>query len=359
MKDHVEAEAKPDVKQLHSILRSEYEKEKHFKLTEGSNPIRKNVSAKSLTSSSDDNEQAGSLYGGGVWREKWRAEKAGDGAGEIRCIRGMCFTDSGELAVSEEKNSRVQIFNSVDGRSLKILKTEGQGQGQGSSVVGRRMQPAGIALMPQRGLLAVADLNRVVFFDPSYNGHWNTEAHLKNKTNLHGMAVNARGNLILTDVGTKPSVGLYETEGKLVREFKADFKKPLNVTVSHEYAIIFVSDSELGCVYLFDQEGRLLSKIGQYGSDTSGGRLVYPQGLCCLSNGQLVVADRAQHRLPVYDVRNRSVEHLLTEDDGIKNPVSVAVVADKYLAVSEENYDFKVNEYKLKMFRRKRRNNES
>lgn len=279
-------------------------------------------------------------------RELWRIQSAGEAKGEIRAIRGMCFTASGQLAVTEEKNSRVQIFNASDGRSLRVLKE--------TSFI-RRMQPAGICLIPGKPILAVADLNRVVFLDHEYNGQWSTEVIVKNKTNLTGVAAINRGALVLTDNGIKSSVGLFEPDGRVIREFQVDFERPQGVTVSHELGITFVSDSTVGCVYLFDHDGRLISRIGQTGCDLV--RLIYPQGLCCLSSGTcLLVADRAQHRLVVFDVRNHAVDHLITTDDKLYSPICLASSRNKYLAISEENQDFKLNEYELKMYRMRNAN---
>lgn len=345
---------KLDVAKIQSELRSEFEVEKSFRASYRQKFEPTGISSLvSLTplmslgppaaSSATSNEYL--PLGGTELREMWRVHAAGEAQGEIRAIRGMCFTSSGQLAITEEKNSRVQIFNVNDGQSLRVLR-------ETSSI--RRMQPAGLCQIPDKPLLAVADLNRVVFLDHDFKGQWSTEVIVKNKTNLTGVAAIDGGTLVLTDVGIKPSVGLFEADGRLIREFQADFGRPQGVTVSQELGITFVSDSTIGCVYLFDHDGRLISRMGQTGDDLV--RLVYPQGMCCLSSGTcLLVADRAQHRLVVFDVRNHAVDHLLASEDKLYSPICLASSGNnKYLAISEENQDFKVNDYELKMFRMKR-----
>src|SRR6218665_65905 len=286
-----------------------------------------------IVSTPEDEETVGEH-----WRVKWKKDKSGSAPDEILGIKGLCFVDDDRMAITEEKNARIQIFDKRKGNSFQIVQHQ---------CPVRRMKLGGVCQLPYRNFLAATDRQGVVYFEPTAGGvmEWRT---FQKQIHLHGIAVNSRAHLILTDL-QKKRVYSYDISGKRILKFKPDdFLRPDYVAVSEEYSMVFVSDSEQGCVYMLSMDGELLNKIGRQGSEQE--RLIYPLGVCCQQNGKLIVADRAQHRISTYDFRARCYEHLLTQDDLLYNPTCIATDGGKYLAVAEENHDFKVDEYKLKMF---------
>lgn len=150
-------------------------------------------------------------------------------------------------------------------------------------------------------------------------------------------------------------MGIFETNGRIVREFKGDFKEPSYVAWNEEYEIAAVSDGGQRAVYLYDANGHLLNKLGEqlHGSqsDEDIGPLIYPSGVSWFSDGRLLVADRAEHRVVLFDLRNQSAETILTDQDGLGNPVALATNAKNRIVLSEEFYDFGVDKYHLKLFK--------
>jgi len=338
--------SKADVRRLHSRLRNSYKGKSTFEMTFQAR--RRDDSKKSqdfantqetmksvdsgIFSTPEDDESAGDQ-----WRVKWLQDKAGSAVGEIRGVKGICFVDDEKVAIAEEKNARIQIFDKRRGKSFTVVE---------DPFPVRRMKLGGVCQLPYRRFLAATDRQGVVYFEPTVEGvtEWKT---FEKQIHLHGIAVNSREHLILTDL-QKKRVYSYDISGKRILKFKPDdFIRPDYVAVSEEYSMVFVSDSEQGCVYMLSMDGKLLNKIGRQGTEQE--RLIYPLGVCCQQNGKLIVADRVQHRISTYDFRAQCYEHLFTRDDLLYNPTCIATDGDKYLAVAEENHDFKVDEYKLKM----------
>src|SRR6218665_3422066 len=330
-----------DVKKLHSLLKESYNSKKDFEMA--FQPRKAGDSVKSRDSGMSSSSAEADENVVEEWRPKWQRNKAGSAQGEIKSIKGICFMENGKVAVTEEKNSRIQIFDRKRGEPIKLL--------DGSSTT-RKMQPVGICQLPGRSFLAPTDMKRIVYFEPFIHGICE-EKILEKHSHLHGLAVNSKEHLFLTDL-EKKRVYTYDISGTQILTFKPDdFLRPDYVAVSEEYSMVFVSDSEQGCVYMLNMDGELLNKIGRQGSEQE--RLIYPLGVCCQPNGKLIVADRAQHRISTYDFRARCYEHLLTQDDLLYNPTCIATDGNKYLAVAEENHDFRLDEYKLKMLYKYRR----
>lgn len=153
-------------------------------------------------------------------------------------------------------------------------------------------------------------------------------------------------------------MGLYENNGILTRSFKGDFRSPSYVAWNEEYELLAVSDGELQCVSLYNASGKLLNKFGKSSTlnSTSSMGLVeapfgFPAGVCWMGGSRLLVADRAEHRIVAIDIRNFSIEDILTDSfDGLYHPVAVATNGRNQIALTEQFYDFKEDKFKLKMF---------
>ena len=164
-----------------------------------------------MTSVSGMSVSCGSDGGGsgsgsdGSWAMTWCVSKTGRQPGQIKCVRDVLFMSDGNLAVTEEKNARVQIFSAQNGRSLAILGADSENSRTARSFHNpmsfRKMQPTGIGDARQNQLLIVTDLNRILYMDASVNGELGAELVLKDKTHLHGVAATADSQrIILSDV---------------------------------------------------------------------------------------------------------------------------------------------------------------
>lgn len=160
---------------------------------------------------------------------------------------------------------------------------------------------------------------------------------------------------------TRPFVGLYENNGVMIRAFKGDFRTPTYVAWNEEFEVAAVSDGELQSVMLYDASGKQLNRFSYVpmtpiGNGVSPGivsaPLCYPAGICWVDANRLLIADRSEHRVFALDIRNFCIEDVLTDSvDGLRYPVAVATNRRNRIVLTEEFYDFGVNEVRLKMFR--------
>lgn len=120
----------------------------------------------------------------------------------------------------------------------------------------------------------------------------------------HGVAVDPRGRLWVTDPGARRvhvfdiEKGVYEALPKGSRE-----KAPSPIGITHDaQGIAYVSDSVLGVILRFSARGRMLESWGR-------GQLVRPTGVRFEpTRGLLWVVDTGAHRLLAFD-RNGEVRH--------------------------------------------------
>ena len=209
------------------------------------------------------------------------------------------------------------------------------------------LAPTGVCETSGGRHLLVTDMNQVHIFNRRGECR---DYRVLNKTNLHGICVTRNGHMILTDVGTKPTVAIYTTDGKIIKRLKADFGRPYYVTTDDHYGAICISDSEKHVIHMFDINGHSICKFGNNKDHKL--RLVWPSGLCFNQRGQIYVADRACDVITSYDLRGRFSEQVLSITDGIQNPVAMAINGRHQMAITEEWHDFKVDSYSLKLLER-------
>jgi hypothetical protein len=78
----------------------------------------------------------------------------------------------------------------------------------------------------------------------------------------------------------------------------------------------------------------------------------YPSGICWFDANRLLVADRSENSVMAIDLRNFSIMNVLDDQsDGLRQPVSIATNGSNRVVLTEEFYDFGVDEFKMKMFR--------
>lgn len=113
---------------------------------------------------------------------------------------------------------------------------------------------------------------------------------------------------------------------------REDFKNPLYVETS-ERNNIYVSDSDNHCIKVFDSMGKYQGKIGSKG--VGPGQLLYPRGVAFDSDGNLLVADRNNHRVCKFTHNGKFLREILTRYDGINFPYGIAYSSTNRLIITE------------------------
>lgn len=75
------------------------------------------------------------------------------------------------------------------------------------------------------------------------------------------------------------------------------------------------------------------------------GVLKKPAGICCDSDGYIIVADEGSHRVHLYRPDGKFLQYLVTKKDCIENPLAVATDLEGLLLISQRNGKIKVLSY--------------
>ena len=202
--------SKTEMEKYHSMLKSSIGKFRKCgssgSLTSGASTVSSMSSFYSMCSDFTRSESsAASIGGSGEWSMRWCLDKPGKHPGQVKCVKGMCFLRNGNLVVAEAKNSRIQLFSST-GKSLAILGPESEYPKTALSFQNptsfRRMQPTGICETMIDNIVAVTDLNRLLYIEATTQGGLEVELPIKDKTCLQGVAVTQNKTLILSEVRT-------------------------------------------------------------------------------------------------------------------------------------------------------------
>jgi hypothetical protein len=119
--------------------------------------------------------------------------KGGSGDGEFKAPQGITVLgSSGEVAVADESNHRVQIFDS-EGNYKRQFGTEGKEDGQ-------LFCPSGLASDAHSNLLVTDDTNRLQVFDPE-GKHLCTRSDLGLYTSGKGIAWSTGGEIAVANGG--------------------------------------------------------------------------------------------------------------------------------------------------------------
>lgn len=108
------------------------------------------------------------------------------------------------------------------------------------------------------------------------------------------------------------------------------FNHPTDIAIAPS-GEFYVSDGYAGWhVHRFAADGRHIATWGDFG--TGPGQFAEPHGIWCLPDGRVVVIDRSNHRLQVFDPEGR----FLAEWPGFRRPVAIWGDAGGRLYVTDE-----------------------
>ena len=197
----------------------------------------------------------------------------GQGEGQLKYPRRIDLTANGQLYVANESNHCVSVFRE-DGT---FIRTIGQG----------KLQCPRDVIVHSSGLLYVAD-------------------------------------------GKNHRIAVFSQEGELFCTFgsrgrgKGEFEWPSSLAVSPDGHHLYVSDCGNHRVQVFTLEG-------QYARDFGTGQLKRPRGLTVMSDGSVMVADRYNNCIAVFDKKGELVHSIAVED-----PTGLAIDSRGDLLVASE-----------------------
>ena len=226
--------------------------------------------------------------------------RSGSSEGMFHWPWGVAVSDTDEIAVTDQWNHRVQIFNS-SGSYLRSFGCKGTNQGKFN-------HPSGICF-DNNGNIFVADRDnhRIQIFTQAgrFKGFFGGKGSLDSQLFYPlGLSLDANGDIIVADSSNK-LIKIFTTDGKFVRKIGESvfFSYPVHCVQCDEYFI--VSDKGDHSIKVFRRKGKLHHKFGHL-----GGRDGEFDNPCCLSvtkSKHLMVCDDNNDRIQVFKLNGRFV----------------------------------------------------
>ena len=203
----------------------------------------------------------------------------GSGKGQFQHPVGISVNSTGEVAVSDSNNHRVQLF-SADGKHLREFGTQGTADGQ-------FQYPQGLAYN-KAGNIIVADQrnSRIQVFTST--GHWIRTFGQEVLKGPYRVSVTSDGNIVVSDA-TEEKVSMFSPEGVLLLQFVPSTGTRVNPhsAIFHDNKFFVSLSSHM--VRVFDSRGSHLYDIGEYGKGV--GQFSNPEGLAVNTDDLLLVCD--------------------------------------------------------------------
>ena len=259
--------------------------------------------------------------------------KEGSDVGMFNCPTGMAVSNRDEIAVADEWNYRVQIFNS-NGDFIRSFGRQGSNEGEFK-------YPRGIAFNKD-GKIFVADniKHRVQIFNGEgrYMGMFGGKGSLDNELSYPwGLSLDSQGNIIVADSGNK-LIKIFSPDGNFLMKIggPGSFSYPVHCVQCDEYLI--VSDHSDHDIKVFTREGGYKYKFGKQGG--GDGEFNSPGFLSVTKSGLLMVCDRDNHRIQVFELNGKFVGKFGTKGSNLGEfigPFSVAVLRNNQIVVCDNN----------------------
>jgi len=144
---------------------------------------------------------------------------------------------------------------------------------------------------------------------------------------------------------------------EIIREIeirKSDVSTPCGIAVTPDMTKIALSDAKSHRLAVFRSDGELIRTIGQAGSKQ--GRLSCPDGIAFLNDYELVVADRDNHRVQIFNVISGKYVSTVGKTTGLKkqfkNPWGVSVDYDEKHIIVSDTYNHRIQIFHSKTLQR-------
>ncbi|XP_078657051.1 E3 ubiquitin-protein ligase TRIM71-like [Branchiostoma floridae x Branchiostoma belcheri] len=243
--------------------------------------------------------------------------RQGSGVGELNGPVGVAVDNDGNIAVVEQDNKRVQIFDANTGRSLCTFPFEG-------------LRPFGIDLDSNGSFLVTS------FLDSYGVRRYSKEGELldtfKPDCMKHPLAIKALkdGRMVMADYSQKSCL-LLRHDGSLIREIgKGQLQNPWFMAMDESRDIMFITDISANKVFVFDPDGNFKFSFGEKGEGE--GQFQRPTGITLDRTGNIAVVNLDDGRVQVFGPDGTFRRTVATVRG--KQPYGIALTPDGYMAVA-------------------------
>ncbi|CAH1233596.1 TRIM3 [Branchiostoma lanceolatum] len=244
--------------------------------------------------------------------------KEGSGVGELKQPLGVTVDEDGNIAVVDQGNKRVQIFDADNGQSLKCFPADKN---------------------KLFGIVADSNGNVVVTsMGPNLHGVkcYSKEGELLNTLkpdcikHLLGVAVLKDGRMVVADKQQKSCL-LLQPDGSLIREIgKGQLQEPWFIAVDESRELFFVTDFAAHKVFVYDLEGEFKFSFSEKGQDE--GQFQGPSGITLDRAGNVIVVNWDDGRMQVFGPDGSFIRTVVTVNGGA--PYGIVLTPDGYIAVA-------------------------
>lgn len=162
-----------------------------------------------------------------------------------------------------------------------------------------------------------------------------------------GVAADAAGRIYISD-SVLNKVFVFDQQGKYISLFEGEFKRPTAIAVDNTRSRIYVADTAEHVINVYSAEGKRIKTIGHPGS--LPGEFNFPSHLFVDSEGLLYVTDFMNFRVQVFSAEGDFLFSIGSLGDAMGNldkPKGVAVDSDGNIYVVDSIKD------RVKIFNRK------
>ena len=250
----------------------------------------------------------------------FKVDEVGGWPGKIASPSSLAFLSNGQVIVAEAEN-RLQVFD-MTGKSTRII-------GWG------KVKPYGVAVMND-GKIAITDQKDHCIKIFSQEGECIVAWGNGNFRSPAGIAALSNGNLVITDT-ERHTVNIHRPDGAQVTQFgswgNGDYQfNNVNYVAADKDDNIYVVDGSNSYIKIYSSMGVFIKKVSLLGASTK--QLWRPQGMCVTPQGNMIVADRDNHRVTLLSPDGQFIRHVLSKSDGVKYPSDV-VYKDGVVGVVE------------------------
>ena len=257
--------------------------------------------------------------------------KEGSSVGLFTYPWGVAVCNRDEIAVTDQFNHRVQVFDS-SGNYLRSFGRRGTSRGE-------FQWPFGICFDNNGNIFVAGNANHTVQIfsgEGKYMGMFGGKGSLDSQlSHPWGLSLDSNGNIIVADTGNK-LIKIFSPDGKFIKKIgeQGSFSCPVHCVECNGYLI--VSDYSEHCIKVFSTEGDYLYKFGKQGE--GDGQFKYPGCLSVNKSGHLMVCDRGNQRIQAFELNGKFVGKFGTRGSKLGQfnlPTSLAVLSDSRIVVCD------------------------
>ncbi|BFZ09678.1 hypothetical protein BsWGS_12717 [Bradybaena similaris] len=251
----------------------------------------------------------------------------GDPEGKFNYPRGVCITLAGNILIADTNNHVIQQFT-----QFGVFVNQ---FGKCGTQEGEFQEPCDVIELPN-GDIAVADSKnrRVQVFTALFL--YKHHIALPGPGLPYSLACSRDMDVVVAT--TKRKLYIFNAHDKeLKRVFSVGSKfrvkcSPVHVSLTYDSKVV-ISDPQDGCIYIYTLNAQLLTYFTPE-AHTSGLAVVVG-GVCVTPYGEVLVADMLNHVVNLYTDEGVFLQQVLTPNDDVGTPHSLALGPDGHLAITE------------------------